>query len=299
MNKHTMCTALAVLLVSASFAIQAEEPRSSSAARLAQLPTTPERAENSIKEMEMLFSGSSAAKQVSSSKSEAVSIGMQDAEKIRQHAHQAMEEKNYAKAIRLANEAKGKFIDATRQAEPEEALANKSESDFNHRLDSVSALTKALKQAAKESGKNVDSALTNIQSLVKQAKGLAAEQKFVDGRKSLDKALMVLKVSIESIKHGTTVTAQKDTSPKGIFEYEVFRNDTYRTLIGMLMDESKKLSIASDPEFLDDVKKGDGIRKEGMALGEKARYAEATKKLGESTSFYKHAVRLAGVPIID
>lgn len=299
MNKHAMCTALGVLLASVSCAVQAEEPRSSSAARMAQLPATQERAESAIKEMEMLFSGTSAAKQVGNSKSESVSTGMQEAEKIRLQAHQAMEDKNYAKVIHLSDEAKDKFFDATRQAEPIKALTDKNESDFKQRLESVNALTKALKQATKESGKNADNALNIIQGLVKQANGLAAEDKYVDGRKALDKAFLVLKVSIESIKNGTTVTAQKDNSPKGVYEYEVFRNDTYKTLIAMLMDESKKMAIASDPNFLEDVKKGDGIRKEGITLGEKARYEEATKKLGESTSAYKHAVRLAGVPIFD
>lgn len=294
-----MCTALCVLLASVSCAIQAEEPRPSLAARLAQLPATQERAESAIREMEMLFSDTSAAKQVNSSKSDAVSTSMQDVEKIRHQAHQAMEEKNYAQAMQLANDAKVKFFDTTRQAEPEEALAGKRASDFKQRLESVNALTTALKQVAKDSGKNVDSSLNTIQWLVKQANGLAAAEKHVDGRTALDKAFLTVKVSIESIKHGTTVTAKKDTSPKGIYEYEVFRNDTYRTLIGMLMDESKKMSIASDPGFLDDVKKGDIARKEGLALGEKTRYDQATKKLGESTSLYKHAARLSGIPIFD
>jgi len=288
-----------VLLASVSCAIQAREPATSSAARLAQLPATQERAESSINEMEMLFSGSSAAQQVSSSKSGTVSTTIGDAEVIRRQANQAMEEKNYAKAIRLSDEAKNKFFDATRQAESSKVLAGKRESDFKQRLGSVNSLTKALKQVAKDSGKNVDPALNNVQALVKQADDLAMKDKYVEGRKTLDKAFLVLKVSIEAIKHGTTVTAQKDTSPKGIYEYEIFRNETYQALIGMLMDESKKLSIASDPELPADIKRGDAIRKEGIALGDKTLYEEAAKKLGESTSIYKHAVRLSGVPIFD
>ena len=301
-----MSTALVVLLTSISCAIQAEESasslatRPSSAAQQAQQqPVTLERAESSIREMEMLFSGSSAAKQVCNSKSEAVSTGRHEAENYRQQAHQAMKDNDYAAAIRLSKEAKEHFFDVARQAEPQEALAEKHERDFEQRLSSVKALTTALKQVSQDSGKQVDDALKTIQGMVSEANVLAAAEQYVDGRKVLDKAFLSLKVAIESIKEGTTVTAQKDTSPKGIYEYEVFRNDTYKSLIAMLMDESKKMAIASDPEFQSNVKKGDAIRKEGLALGEKAHYVEATKKLGDSTSTYKHAVRLAGVPIID
>lgn len=305
MNKHAISTTLVVLLTAISWSSQAEESalstesRISAARQAAQQPATLERAESAINEMEMLFSGTSAAKQVESSKSGAVSSGMQVAEKLRQQAHQALESKNYAGAIRLSNEAKDSFFNATRQAEPNDALAEKYESDFKQRLTSVNALSTALKQVASDSGKNADASLSKIQGMVKEANGLAAKENYIDGRKVLDKAFMTLKVAIESIKQGTTVTAQKDTSPKGIYEYEVFRNDTYKSLIAMLMEESKKMAIASDPEFLSDVKKGDAVRKEGLALGEKARYVEATKKLGESTSIFKHAVRLSGIPIFD
>lgn len=306
MNKYVICTTLAALLAATSGAAGAEElataatARSASAAKLAaQQPATRERAESAIQEMEMLFSSSSAAKQVGSSKSESVSSGLQGAEKIRHQAHQAMEEKNYAKAILLSGEAKSNFFDAARQAEPDDALASKHENDFRKRLESVNALTKALRQVAHDSGKHSDTALKNIQSLVKQANGLAAKDNYVEGRKSLDQAFVLLKVSIEAIKNGTTVTAEKDTSPKGIYEYEIFRNDTYLSLIGMLMDESKNMAIASDPAFLSDVKHGDEVRKQGLSLGDKNRYDEATKKLGESTSIYKHAARLAGVPVFD
>ena len=160
-------------------------------------------------------------------------------------------------------------------------------------------MTEALERIAKESGKNAGATLDDIHKLVKEANGLAAEKKYVDGQKVLDHAFLTLKISIESIKQGTTVTAPKDDSPKGIYEYEVFRNDTYRSLIEMLMDDRKKLAIASDPGFLDDVKQADAIRGEGMASGEKKYYEEASKKLGESTSIYKRAVRRAGMPIFD
>ncbi|TAN74718.1 MAG: hypothetical protein EPN14_09050 [Gallionella sp.] len=299
MNKHAMGTALAVLLASASCAAYANDLTHSSAAKLAQQPATPERAENSVNEMEKLFSGSSAAKQVGNSKSGAVSTLMHDAENIRHEAHEALESKNYAEAIHLSNEAKKAFFAAAQQAEPGVALASKEEGDFKHMLDSVNALTGALERTAKESGKNSDAALKNIHGLVKNANNLAAEKKHVDGRKLLDKAFLALKVAIESIKQGTTVTAQKDNSPKGIYEYEAFRNDTYLSLVEMFMDERKKMAIASDTDFLNDVRLASEIRKEGLASGEKKRYEEASKRLGDSTSIYKRAVRRAGVPIFD
>jgi len=306
MNKYAISTSLAVLLTSISGITQAEEStsslatRPSSAAKLAQQqPVSQERAENAIQQMEMLFTGSSAYKQISNNNSGAVSAGIQEAEKLRKQAHQALENNNYEDAIQLSNEAKESFFNVTRQADSEGALAKKHASDFKHRLSSVNALTTALEQVATDAGKNPESALKDIQGMINEANGLAKKDKYVDGRKILDKAFLSLKIAIDSIKEGTTVTAQKDTSPKGIYEYEVFRNDTYKSLIEMLMEEGRKLAIATDPDFLKDVKKGDAIRKEGIAMGEKARYGDAIKKLGESTSVYKHAVRLAGVPIID
>lgn len=299
MNKHAMHTALAALLVSLPCAAQTGELHHSSAARLAQQPATPERAENAINEMEKLFSGTSAAKQVNGSKSGAVSAAMHDAEKIRHEAHEALESKDYAEAIHLSDEAKKAFFTAAQQAEPGMVATGKNEGDFKQLLDSVNALTGALERVAQESGKNADAALGDINKLVKKANDLAAEKKHIEGRKVLDKAFLTLKVAIESIKRGTTVTAPKDNSPKGIYDYEVFRNDTYLSLVELFMDERKKMAIASDMDFLNDVRLAGEIRKEGLALGEKKRYEEASKKLGDSTSIYKRAVRRAGIPIFD
>lgn len=297
MNKYVIKTALSVLLVSVCCTAQADESGNHSTSRMAQQPATQERAENAVSEIEKLFSSTSAAKQVGNSKSESVSSAMHEAEELRHEAHEALEEKDFAEAIHLADEAKNAFFAATQHAEPGVALASKYESDFKHMLDSVNALVEALERVAKESGKNVDDTLNGIHKQVKEANGLAAEKKYVDGQKVLDHAFLTLKISIESIKQGTTVTAPKDESPKGIYEYEVFRNDTYRSLIEMLMDDRKKLAIVSDPGFLDDVKQADAIRNEGMASGEKKHYEEASEILGKSTSIYKSAVRRAGIPI--
>lgn len=297
MNKHVINTALSVLLASVFCAAQASESGNSSTSRLVQQPATQERAENAVSEMEKLFSSTSAAKQVGNSKSESVSDAMHEAEGLRHEAHEALEEKGFAEAIHLADEAKNAFFAATQHTEPDAGLASKYESDFKHMLDSVNALTEALERIAKEAGKNVGDTLNDIRKQVKEANSLAAEKKYVDGQKVLDHAFLTLKISIQSIKQGTTVTASKDESPKGIYEYEVFRNDTYRSLIEMLMDDRKKLAIASDPGFLDDVKQADAIRNEGMATGEKKHYEEASEKLSKSTSIYKSAVRRAGIPV--
>lgn len=204
------------------------------------------------------------------------------------------DEAAHPSVIRLAQQPA-----ATQQAKPATALVDKSEDDFKRMLDSVNALAGALERISKESGKNTDAALRDIRGLVKEANDLAAKNKHVDGRKVLDKAFLIIKSVIVSIKQGTTIMTQKDNSPKVLYEYEVFRNDTYKSLVEMFMDERNKMVIASDPGFIDNVKQAGEIRKEGLASGEKNRYEEASKILGESTSIYKRAVRRSGIPIID
>lgn len=262
-------------------------------------PITPERAQSAVKEMDALFSRSSAGKQVGESKVESVSGTMAGAEKLREDAKKALAAGNHADAIRLSNEAKKAFFAATRKADSGKVKAAQDEERYKQRADSIGALTSALKQAGQESGKDVSDALKDIEAVVKEANALADAKKFGEGRAALDKAYLAAKLGIESIKRGTTAEAKKDTSPKGVYEYDAFRNETYKSLTAMILDERKKAGVESEKDFLDDVKKGDELRKEGLALGEKKNYEVASSKLGESTSAYKRAVRRAGVQIID
>lgn len=188
---------------------------------------------------------------------------------------------------------------STRQTKPGTASANNNDGRLEHLQDTINALTAALERISKESGKNINAELNDIRGMVKKANSLAAENNYAEARKVLDQAFKIIKTSIASFKQGTTVIAQKDTSPKGIYEYDVFRNDTYKSLIELLTDERRKLPIASDADFINDVRQAGEIRRQGLAAGEQKRYEEASKILGESTSAYKRAVRRTGIQIID
>jgi hypothetical protein len=224
---------------------------------------------------------------------------MQGAEELRAAAKKALAAGNHAEAIRLSDEAKKAFFAATRKADAGKVTAAQDQERYRQRRESLLALTDALKAAGKESGKDVGPALKDIDALIKEAAALAEAKKFGEGRSVLDKGYLTAKLGIESIKRGTTAEAKKDNSPKGMYEYDAFRNETYKNLTSMILDERKKAGMESEKDFLADVQKGDELRKDGLALGDKKNYEAASAKLGESTSAYKRAVRRAGVPIID
>ncbi len=264
--------------------------------KVAQQPPTQERAQTSIQDMDALFNGSWASK-VSSSSNQEVSKLMQQAEQARDAARQALDSSDYASAISKATEAKEGFLKAASKARPVKPKAERQKEEYQSRLGNVETLIEAYKQAEQDATDNNKENFNNLLSMVDTAKTAASQNNYEQANDLLNKADIAFKAIITSVMQGSTVTAEKDTSPKGIYAYEIFRNDTYKALIDMLIEQ--KLDITQDPGFIADTQQGDKIRREAAAIGDREDYPAATERMIESTNAYKGAVRLSGIPITD
>lgn len=281
MNRLTKSALLTLLLTSLSLPCLAAE-------------ATPERAQGAVKDMEALFTGAWSKKVVNSQEDTVKNI-LSEAEKERTQAKKALESNDFTNAIEYADKAKNSFLNAASKAKPQKSLAERQEEEYKQRLSNTATLMEAFEQAAKDAQRQGSGTKENLNNMIQDAKKLGANKKFKEANETLEKVSIAFKAIITSLMQGSTVTAEKDESPKGIFEYEIFRNDTYQSLIAMLNE--KKLEITQDNEFLDLVKKGDTIRKEADAIGKKSEFESATQQMEESTKNYKAAAALAGIQI--
>lgn len=284
---------ITLLLSSITFTTQAANDMVQSKAAL-QAPTA-ERAQSAIQEMEALFNGAW-AKRILENRNEVVSQLLNDAEANRNAAKQAAAANDHAKAVELSDNAKHKFLEAASKATPKKSIEERLELEYKQSLASIQTLIEAYKQTTsdKPQGQAGDT-LNKANELSNQAKELAGSKKFKEASEVLDKADIILKTAITSLMQGSTVTAVKDESPKGIYEYEIFRNDTYKALIEMLVD--KKLNVTKEAGFIAEVKLAEKIRAEAEQIGKKGEFETASSKLLESTAAYKKAADQSGIQI--
>lgn len=261
--------------------------------KLDQQPASEQRAQNAVQDMDALFTGAW-TQHVTQSTDAAVVELLNKAKAYRKQANEALTAQDFAKAIDLSDQAKTTFLQAAQAAKPKKSQAQLDKEGYQQRMESINSMMDAFQDAEQA---NDDERIVNLRHMVEDARKLAAANDHDQANQLLDKVSIAFKAIITTLMQGATVTAEKDTTPKGLYEYEVFRNDTYLSLIEMLHE--KEMKVIHDPEFKADIAKGHEIRKEALAIGATQDYEAAMDKLAKSTNAYKSAVRTSGLPIPD
>jgi hypothetical protein len=169
----------------------------------------------------------------------------------------------------------------------------KMEGAFKRREASVVSLLDVCERAVKEQGR--DSQLVNESTrLLGAARAEAQSGGFLQGTKLLDQAYLLLRVGLNEMKGGITVTASKTfATPAEEYRYEQGRNDDYAQLIAGLVEQNAQRS-----DWRDAAARSKAMRQAADEAARTSDFATALKKINESTNEFKTILRRAGFPIV-
>ena len=248
-----------------------------------------------------LLESYSAARQIEESKAPEAIARRDKARQTYKAARAALQGGDLDRASALLTETRSTFFEAVRLAAPEEVTAKKLENDYKARLDSVNALLGAYKRVANEKGssaKSVNDTVAQIEKSVNEAARLAQGGKYKEGRTELDRAYLVAKAGVSSLRSGDTLVRSLNfASKEEEYHYEIDRNDTHMMLIKVLVEEKRAANPALDQQVSGFVAKALGLRNKAESAAGQKDHAEAVKLLEESTAELVRAIRNAGIYI--
>lgn len=251
--------------------------------------------EQRLAAVEILLEKSSAAKQVDTIGDTAARQRRENAREIYRQARAAFQAGQYARSSVLLPEASVQMFEAVRLSAPGEVAAPKMRTDYAARLESVNSLHAALRRVASEKSGAAGVAETsrNIEQLIGEANQLVGEGKLDAGRAALDRAYLLTRAAVSSLRSGDTlVRSLHFETKKEEFHYEIDRNDTHQMLVKVLLDGKPR--SASQQSFME---KALQLRTQADATAAAADHAAAVKLLEDSTREMIRVIRSAGVYI--
>lgn len=254
-----------------------------------------EQLERRIAAVETLIERSSAAKQIESGGNEPARTHRERAREIHRKAVQAYRAGDLEGASRLLPQASLAMFEGVRLAGAETVVADKRRADYDARLESAKSLAAAQRRIALEKKGVPGAAETSrtIDELIAQAEREAAGGDIEKARGSLDRAYLVAKASIGSMRGGDTLVRSLDfASKEEEYRYEVDRNDTHRMLLKLLVSDPAKAASAQAASG-----KATELRARAEQRAASGGWAEAVGLLEESTKELVRAIRAAGIYI--
>ena len=246
-----------------------------------------------------LIEQSSGAKQIESSGDPRALEKRAEAQQIYRAAQEAFAAEDFPKASQLLSQASLTMFQAVRMAAPEQVTAAKEKMDFSARLDTVKAMLDAHKRIAKEksAGKAAEETNRSIEKSLAEANELAAADKYAEGRLVLDRAYLIAKASIASLRGGDTLVRSLNfASKEEEYHYEIDRNDTHQMLIQVLLSE-KRDSADVNTMVNRYLEKAKALRTQAEEAASRKDFAAGVKLLEESTTEVVRAIRNAGIYI--
>lgn len=246
-----------------------------------------------------LIEQSSGAKQIEASGDVGALEMRSEAQRIYREAQQAFDAEDYSKASQLLSQASMAMFRAVRMAAPEQVTAEKKKIDFNARLETVKAMLDAHKRIAKEKsvGAAAEETHRTIEQALVEANALAAKDKYAEGRLVLDRAYLIAKASIASLRGGDTLVRSLNfASKEEEYHYEIDRNDTHQMLIEVLLSE-KRDSADINAMVNRYLEKARALRTQAEQAAGRNDFATGIKLLEESTKEVVRAIRNAGIYI--
>lgn len=295
LKSNVLAIAMAV-----SFGSLAQAPESA-ATRLSAVKVDKDQLMFNMESVGKLLESSSAARQIDASKAPEAAAKREKAREIYKAAKASLNAGDLEKASAQLSETRAAFFEAVRLAAPEEVTAKKLEADYKARLDSVNALLGAYRRVASEKGsasKTVNETVGQIDKSVAEAAKLAQAGKYKEGRAELDRAYLVAKAGISSLRSGDTLVRSLNfASKEEEYQYELDRNDTHHMLITVLVEEKRASNPMLDQQVQGFMTKAKDLRQQAEAAAAKRDHAQAVKLLEDSTGELVKAIRNAGIYI--
>lgn len=243
--------------------------------------------------VDTLIERSSAAKQIETS-GDARARGHRDrAREIRARAAEAMRSGDLAGASRLLPEASLQMFEGVRIAGADAVVAGKRRADYEARLESVKSLAAAQRRIAQEkaSVEGAAQATRAIDELVAEAQRTAAAGDLERARATLDRAYLVAKAAIGSMRGGDTLVRSLDFKTKEEeYRYELDRNETHRMLLAGLLSDPARAERAQPSAA-----RAATLRGSAEARAAAGEFVEAVRLLEDSTRELVRAIRGAGI----
>jgi hypothetical protein len=271
----------------------------SASLRLAAGEVDRQQLEKRLNSVSTLIEESSAAKQIEASGDARALEKRAKAREFYRSAQDAFNKGELASASQLLSQASMTMFEAVRVAAPEQVTAAKVKADFNTRLETVKALLAAHNRIASEKTSVPGTAETtrNIEKALAEANQLAAEGKYDEGRKVLDRAYLIAKTAIASLRGGDTLVRSLHFATKEEeYRYEIDRNDTHQMLIQVLLSE-KRAAADLDAMVKNYLEKARALRAQAEEAAGRKDFEAAIKLLEDSTSEVVRAIRNAGIYI--
>jgi len=246
-----------------------------------------------------LINESSGAQQVKKSNNPEVKILHQLAKDLFEQANDKLSSGNAAEAASLLNQSAKTMFDAIRLSTPVSMGDNKVKHDYENRKKSVTALREAFDRIALEKNDqkikdNVDNQLKEIMKISLQ---LEQAEKYTPAKKELNKAYVLLKQSIESLRSGQTLVRSLNfASAEEEYHYELDRNDTHKMLVKLLLDE-KQSSAYTQKAVSKFTQQAAVLRAQAEQAANDDNFKQAIDLLEQSTKQFVRAIRSAGVYI--
>ena len=243
-----------------------------------------------------LIESSSAARQIESSGEAAAREKRDNARLLHREATATLQSGDAPGAARLLDQATREMMNGARLARPDQVVGVKNQRDFDARLDSARALLVAQQRITLEKGSRAEAleATRRIEGLILDAERRVAAGRLDEARPLVDRAYLLARVSIESLRRGDTlVRSLQFASKREEYAYEIDRNDTHRMLIQLLLSERKD-AAALMQGFVD---RAAGLRREAEAAAGCGEHEAAIKGLEDATRELVRAIRVGGIYI--
>lgn len=168
--------------------------------------------------------------------------------------------------------------------------------EYVTRLRSINALLEAYQRIATEKSQGAQSKSLNdqVNTLLGKASRSAASRNYEEANSVLLVAYEQVRDALEQLRGGETLVRSLNfATPEEEYRYELDRNDTYRMLITMLIEEKKTMNIDTRvQQFLDEA---GAYRKQGENEAASGNFAQAIKTMEQSTRSLIAAMRNAGI----
>lgn len=256
-------------------------------------------AESRMQYISKLLHVSSGAKQVMNSGNIDAIDQRLAAIKLYEKAEIKIKEGKKQEALQLLEQSAELMFIAIKKSAPANLASDKGEREYQARKETVNSLKQAFERISKENNdtKRASKVQQKLASLIEKSESEHKKGNHEKARTEIDKAYHLLKVSIESIRGGQTLTRSlRFKTKEEEYRYELDRNETHHMLTGLLINEKDKSEYTRKKllKFIDEAK---AFRAEAEILANKEEYERAIELLEKSTKQLVRAIRSAGVYI--
>ena len=299
--RYLVAGLIATLVIARPAQAQAEAQAQAKAKARTQTPLQTqaqqrESLERRLEQLTTLIETSSVARQIESSGEAGARAKRDNARLIHREASLTLKAGDQEAAAKLMDAVAQEMMGGARLARPDQINGAKALRDFTARLESARALLTAQQRITTEKGNAPEAAeaTRRIATLIADAEQRAKDGKVDEARPIIDRAYLIARISIESLRRGDTlVRSLVFSSKREEFEYEIDRNDTHLMLIRVLTADRKDLIPMVQP-FID---RSTVLRSEAEAKAKEREHEAAVKTLEAATRELVRAIRAGGIYI--